>query len=103
MYRQIRIVDTDAIVYCWAKGRFANIAIISDNEEITTRLSLKELEALLCEDFFIRCHRCLLVNMQYVKTYDPGCKELILITDVKIKVSKLRVNLIRQYIGKHNK
>lgn len=101
MYQQIRIVDTDAIVYCWAKGRFANIAITQDNEELNTRHSLKELEELLGEDSFIRCHRCIIVNMQYVKTYDPGCKKLILINDVNLKVSKLKGNIIRQYFEKH--
>jgi DNA-binding LytR/AlgR family response regulator len=103
LYRQIRIVHTEAIVFCRAKGRFANITIIDENEQLSTRHSLKELETLLCEDSFIRCHRCILVNMQYVKGYDPGRNELILVNDVSLKVSKLKANLIRQYIGKHNK
>jgi len=103
LYRQIRIVHTEAIVFCRAKGRFANIAIIDENEQLSTRHSLKELEALLNEEYFIRCHRCLLVNMHYVKGFDPGRNELILDNDVSLKVSKLKANLIRQYIGKHNK
>lgn len=99
MYRQIRIVNTRAIIYCWSNGRFANIAVLDENEELSTRHSLKELEALLSEDFFIRCHRYLIVNMYYVKGYDPGRNELILDNDVSLKVSKLKANLIRQYFA----
>jgi two-component system LytT family response regulator len=100
-YRLICLINLDSIVYCFARGRFTNIAT-TDNEEVFTRHSLKELEGMIDEDFFIRCHKCLLVNMHYVKAYDSGNNELILVNDVKVKVSRGKVNLIRQYFKKHS-
>lgn len=101
MYRQIRLVNVEAIVYCRSQERFTNIAILDENKELSTRHSLKEMKALLSEGFFIHCHRCFLVNMQHVKAYNLGCHELILINDVNIKVSNLKVKLIMQYFEKH--
>ncbi len=100
-YRLICLINLGSIVYCFARGRFANIATTDNNEGVYTRHSLKELAGMIDEDFFIRCHRCLLVNMHYVKGYDSGNNELILVNDVKIKVSRGKVKVIRQYFEKH--
>ena len=101
-YQQIRIVNTESIVYCRARGRFADIINSGENEELTTRHSLKELEEMLTEGTFIRCHKSLLVNLRHVKAYDLGCNELILVNDVDIKVSRRKMNLIKQYFEKRN-
>ena len=98
-YLQVRIVNIESIVYCRAIGRFANIAI-DENEEFISRHSLKELEKMISEDFFIRCHKCLIVNMKHVKSFDLGCNELILFNDVNLKVSRGKAKLIRQYFEK---
>jgi two-component system, LytTR family, response regulator len=101
-YQHIRIVNTEAIVYIRASGRFTDIINSGENEELTTRHSLKELEEMLSEGSFIRCHKSLLVNLRHVKAYDLGCNKLLLANNMDIKVSRRKMNLIRQYFEKFN-
>lgn len=101
-YRLICLINLDNIIYCRSMGRFTHIATTDENEEVSTRHCLKELEGMISEEFFIRCHKCVLVNMHHVKAYDSVNNELILVNDVNVKVSRGKVKLIRQYFEKHS-
>ena len=53
------------IEYLESQGRETVVSTI--NEQISVHMKFSDMEQLLPEDTFIRCHRSYIVNMNYVK------------------------------------
>lgn len=86
-----RIAPRD-IYYAEIMGRKCRVRL--EQEECDVSLSISELEALLPEHDFIRCHQSFLVNWHHVQSLRTDAIEL---TDKRmVPVSKHRVKQVRQ-------
>jgi len=81
----IYTVNEDDILYCKSDGSYTTFHML-DSEKILVSKSLKNIQELLSDSVFIRCHQSYLVNKNYVRKYD--LKGLfVLSTNDKIPVS----------------
>lgn len=68
--------------------------VMQEKEEWDTRVSMEELEKLLLNQGFIRCHQSFLVNFRYVREF---CSSSMKLTDGRsVPVSKHRIKEVRQ-------
>lgn len=80
-YVAIKKID---IVYLERRKRYTFVH--TDTDVFETHLTINELEKLLYEDYFIRCHNSYIVSMKYISSY---AREIITIEDiVNIPVSR---------------
>ena len=81
----IYTVCEDEILYCKSDGSYTTFHML-DSENILVSKSLKNIQELLSNTVFIRCHQSYLVNKNYVRKYDLR-GSLILSTNNKVPVS----------------
>lgn len=88
----MRKVSPQEIYFIEIKGRKCRIR--EEKEEWDTSLSIGELEELLLNRGFIRCHQSFLVNCRYVRDFRTSSMEL---TDGRsVPVSKKRLKEVRE-------
>lgn len=88
----MRKIMPQDICYIEIAGRKCRIC--QENETWDTNVSIKELEKLLLEHGFVRCHQSFLVNCSYVKNFRTSYMELA--DGSLIPVSKHRIKEVRQ-------
>ena len=81
-------IEYDDIYYIIAFDQY--IDIHTNNNIYTFHMKISELEELLPEKDFVRCHRSYIVNIKYVKNINRN--SLILENDIKIPISKTRMD-----------
>lgn len=86
-----KIMPND-IYYIEIVGRKSRIR--TKDQEWDTSLSIGELEEILSENGFVRCHQSFLVNFSYVHTFRTSFMELT--GGINIPVSKHRLKEVRQ-------
>lgn len=74
----------DDIHYCIMFSPY--IDIHTHSEKITVRKKISEIETMLPEESFVRCHRSYIVNIRYIKSIEKG--NLILESGIKIPISR---------------
>jgi two-component system, LytTR family, response regulator len=88
--KTIKFVKQDDIVYCESNNSISDI-ILKDKIRISTYKSLKEIEMLLSDDHFVRIHAKYIVNLNFVKNFNNGGEQDLLLTnDVKLHISRRR-------------
>lgn len=101
-----KVVVLDPATICYAVRVNRRVAIHTEKEVIHAKITLQELEELLRNYPFYRCHRSYLVNLDCIKEIVPwfnGACNLVLKNkeDTKIPVSRAAVKplfeLLRQY------
>ncbi len=68
---KVSLVKINTIVYLESEGEYVRIHL-SDNSSITTLFRLKNMEAALPSERFMRVHRSYIVNLDYIKAYVRG-------------------------------
>ena len=68
---KVSLVKISTIVYLESEGEYVRIHL-SDNTSITTLFRLKNMEAALPSDRFMRVHRSYIVNLDFIKAYVRG-------------------------------
>ncbi|MGN0597277.1 MAG: LytR/AlgR family response regulator transcription factor [Ruminiclostridium sp.] len=87
-YRDIMYIESD--------GRYG--VIRTEKEHIKSHLTLKELESILCsEPYFMRCHRCNIVNLNHIAA--PTAEYILMKNGERVMIN-IKENLkIRQQIA----
>lgn len=68
----VRLLDSDSIVYIEAEGRYCNIYTTKD-ERLTTARYLKDFEEYFeGNSFFVRIHKSFLLNIKKIRSYSKG-------------------------------
>lgn len=95
--------NIEDIIYCKAKGRFS-VIYINDGLPIVTSRLLKQIEKSVPENKFFRCHRCLLVNTDYISALlKKGFNKAFLKNGISLDVSVRKMKkLERTMIEKFN-
>ena len=94
----IYTVYEDDILYCKSDGSYTTLYILT-SEKILVSKSIKNIQELLSNAIFIRCHQSYLVNKNHVRKYDLR-GSLILFTNDKIPVSgRLKEATIKKVFG----
>lgn len=86
--KNILRIDYDDIFYIIAFDHY--IDIHTKNDIYTFNRKISEIETLLPQRYFVRCHRSYIVNIKYVKNINRN--SLLLENQIKIPVSKTRMN-----------
>lgn len=86
--KNILRIDYDDIFYIIAFDHY--IDIHTKNDIYTFNRKISEIETLLPQRYFVRCHRSYIVNIKYVKNINKN--SLLLENQIKIPVSKTRIN-----------
>lgn len=81
----IYTVCEDDILYCKSDGSYTTLYTL-ESEKILVSKSIKNIQELLSDAIFIRCHQSYLVNKNHVRKYNQQ-GSLILFTNDKIPVS----------------
>ena len=93
----IKIAD---IVYLESEGEYVRIHML-DHSTITTLFRLKNMEAALPAESFMRVHRSYIVNLKYIKGYVRG---RIFISDTEyVPIGENYKEAFQQYIGRNFK
>lgn len=80
------LINTNQILYCRADSNYCDLKKIDNTTKIISK-SLKNLEELLPTKSFMRVHKSIIVNLNYVSKYHKGNKEIELTNGEKIPVS----------------
>lgn len=89
-----RRVFPQEILYIETQGRRCCIAQEHEEWYTSTSLRISELEMMLQEYGFVRCHQGFLVNMRFIRVL--RATELELVNGKKIPVSKHRIQVVRK-------
>ena len=81
-------IDTKKVAYLKADNDYVVMHLI-DEDDIRVRMTLKEVEDLIEEDYFYRVHRSFLVNLNYVSHIKSN---IILLKDAEIPISRAKRN-----------
>lgn len=68
---KVSLVKISDIVYLESEGEYVRMHL-ADNTTITTLFRLKNMEAALPAETFMRVHRSYIVNLRYIKSYVKG-------------------------------
>lgn len=68
--------------------------IVTSKGQMTVYQSLKELESLFTERFFVRPHKSYLINWKHVKEFNRQDKYLLMSNDHRIYIAKKRYKMI---------
>ena len=82
------------IVYINSEDHY--VYIHTRRNEYYTRRKLTEFEQELIGYDFVRCHRSYIVNLKYVKKIDLAFDQLILINGIKLEMSRLYKNAVKE-------
>lgn len=85
-------INFKEIVYCTVFAHYIDIHTI--NNIYTYKNSMKELEKLLPNDYFIKCHRSYIINIQYIKKIIGSDIEMK--NNIKIPLSRQKKELVRE-------
>lgn len=92
----IYIVDKATIIRVEAMSNYS-VFLLTDNRKIIVSKTLKEYEAQLNDDFFMRINRSVIVNLSYVVKYRKGDGGTLEFSDgAEVEVSPQRKELLLQ-------
>jgi DNA-binding LytR/AlgR family response regulator len=103
----LELVAPNDIVYCLAAGDMTKVFLKDykqnekkeDVQSLTAYRSIGFYEKRLIRDFdFFRVHHGLLVNLNYVKTYNHGTRELLLINGRELKGARQKAQALRDFL-----
>jgi two-component system, LytTR family, response regulator len=77
------------IMYCEGRNNYTHF-FLTRNRKIVCGKTLKEFEILLCSHGFIRIHKSLLVNIQFIEKFSPAKHAVVLNDDTMLEVSRRR-------------
>lgn len=80
---EVRRIRRDSVQYVEAFSH--SVSVVTSQDTIRVRKSLSEMEEMLGEDF-IRCHRCYLVGLRFVRSLSK--KEIVLDSGVSLPLSR---------------
>lgn len=88
-----RVVETENVMYCQADGHYTKIFLlkknVTDEEDYFISIKrLKELETILPEIDFYRCHRSYLINLLYFHEFDTNSNSIVLENGIIITISR---------------
>ena len=85
-----QMVSTDSIICCTSKSNYT-VLHFRDGQKLVISKTLKEVEQLLAEHYFLRVHHSYLVNLNEVKKYIRGEGGMLLMSDgTSVDVSRSR-------------
>lgn len=101
---EIRIINLEEIVRCESDGAYTKI-FLKNKEVVTCTKNIAEIEKLLPSEFFIRCSKSNIVNLNYVKKFNKLTNKFELVNNEKIDVSVRKkffiINFLKKIINKH--
>lgn len=84
-----RIININDIIFCQAKNNYTDILLTSKKGNIINcAKTLNEIEKMLPNDLFVRCHRSFLVNINYIEILHLKDKKITLKNHKTIKLSQ---------------
>lgn len=94
---KVSLVKISTIVYLESEGEYVRIHL-SDNTSITTLFRLKNMEAALPSERFMRVHRSYIVNLDYIKAYVRG---RVFLSDTEyVPIGEIYKETFQKYIDK---
>ncbi len=98
---QVLLIDLETVSAIQADGHYSTL--YSEKEKYLCNLSLSDLEGRLMSKYFHRVHRSFIVNLRYAKIFEKVDENFFLTVehceDIKIPISKVKVNTIKQALG----
>ncbi|TYB78491.1 LytR/AlgR family response regulator transcription factor [Bizionia myxarmorum] len=82
-------LETDNIIYIESDGNYSTF-IMADNQRILVTKKLKEVNAILPENYFFRIHNSYIINLNKIKEYIKNDGYVVMQTNEKIPVARQR-------------
>ncbi|SFN51773.1 two component transcriptional regulator, LytTR family [Bizionia echini] len=82
-------LETDNIIYIESDGNYSTF-VMADNQKILVTKKLKEVNALLPENYFFRIHNSYIINLNKIKEFIKNDGYVIMQTNEKIPVARQR-------------
>lgn len=90
----LQIIPVDTILYCQSSSNYT-ILTLKENQKLVVSRTLKEIEEMLDEYYFLRVHHSCLVNLNEVKKYSKGEGGSLLMSDgAEVDVSRSRKEVL---------
>jgi two-component system LytT family response regulator len=94
------LIKVEDIVYIRAANKCSYI-YLTDNRRITVRCLLKDLEKLLSEEQFFRCHKSYIIYYKYVEYF---CSNVIIMKgNNRISLSRIKKNIFFDKLKNYKK
>ncbi|WP_118975285.1 LytR/AlgR family response regulator transcription factor [Taibaiella koreensis] len=91
-----QIVDIEDILYCQSDKGYTTFHLKNDKPVLVCKV-IKEYEALLPKDIFLRCHQSYLVNTRHIsKYYKAGYIEMV--NGIEIPISERKKSYVQEFI-----
>ncbi len=95
----LHFIKINEIVYCISDSNYTNIHL-TNTKHILVCKTLKEIEAMLAEDGFLRIHNSHLINLQKIEKYTRGDGGYVVMDDKKmLNVSRSRKEALLNAFG----
>ena len=82
-------LETDKIIYIESDGNYSTF-VMQDNQKIVVTKKLKEVNALLPENYFFRIHNSYIINLNKIKEFIKNDGYVVMQTNDKIPVARQR-------------
>lgn len=86
---KLLFLETDNIIYIESDGNYSTI-IMADNQKIVVTKKLKEVNAILPDNYFFRIHNSYIVNLHKIKEFIKNDGYVVMQTNDKIPVARQR-------------
>ncbi|EGV43692.1 response regulator transcription factor [Bizionia argentinensis JUB59] len=82
-------LETDNIIYIESDGNYSTF-VMADNQKIVVTKKLKEVNAILPEDYFFRIHNSFIINLNKIKEFIKNDGYVVMQSNKKIPVARQR-------------
>lgn len=82
-------LETENIIYIESDGNYSTF-IMQDNQKIVVTKKLKEVNAILPENYFFRIHNSYIINLNKIKEFIKNDGYVVMVTNDKIPVARQR-------------
>lgn len=86
---KLLFLETDHIIYIESDGNYSTF-VMADKQKILVTKKLKEVNAILPENYFFRIHNSYIVNLNKIKEYIKNDGYVVMQTNEKIPVARQR-------------
>lgn len=97
---EMYVFQTEEIQFIKAEGRCTKF-IFRNKADLLITKPLGEVEKLLPEGYFLKCHRGIVVNINQIKMFDKATAEVVLHDDSRLKIAARRVREVYRFFRKN--
>lgn len=101
LMKEVRFINPEEVIRCESVNNYTQF-YLQTNEIVLVSKGIYEIDSLLKEYNFIRCHQSHLVNRKFIKSLlkEDSISELLLLNGTRVPVSRLKKDMVKDELIK---